>query len=449
MTETFQNSIDRYLEQVKSGKNLAEAYFNSGKYYMLSGEQLKSLLAYTCAIRNTTDHSEARDALDALLSLKPEIELQHGYNLTLDILRLGLVAKFKDEDALVKLKKRVSRDCRSLDNSVVILLGPSDHKADKQIPKYRDFVVEGFKDYFGTVISSGTDKGVGSLAGDIQLAYPTRVYSVGYIPATLPALMRKDKRYSEFRTTEGSDYSPLQPIQYWTDILTAGVKTSSVKVLILGENEISNFELSLAIALGATAVTIDSYREELTRQGENPLFMNLESVSVLPEEQYVLRGFIGTGIPSFPEPMLGIIAKALHETYRTMNSHHRTDESMAEWDELSEALKDSNYLAVDHLAQKLNEAGFVMEHKEGADINVVNFNHEELEIIAEMEHARWISERMVMGWIPGAEKDIKMKTDPGLTAWDKLDDETKEIDRALVRKLPQFLSHFDIEVRKK
>jgi len=70
-----------------------------------------------------------------------------------------------------------------------------------------------------------------------------------------------------------------------------------------------------------------------------------------------------------------------------------------------------------------------------------------LEILAEAEHDRWVTERKADGWKyrPG-KKDIDAKKSPYLVPWNKLSDEIKEYDRHTVEKLSRYLAMEGFEV---
>jgi hypothetical protein len=75
----------------------------------------------------------------------------------------------------------------------------------------------------------------------------------------------------------------------------------------------------------------------------------------------------------------------------------------------------------------------------------MTFTNAEVEILAEMEHARWNVERLLGGWKLG-DKDITKKISPYLVPWSELPENVKECDRDAIREIPRFLSEVNIEV---
>ncbi len=77
---------------------------------------------------------------------------------------------------------------------------------------------------------------------------------------------------------------------------------------------------------------------------------------------------------------------------------------------------------------------------------VREFNSEEIEALAEAEHARWVLERLGTGWQLGPEKDVTQRLSPHLIPWDRLPDEVKEWDRKAARKLESRLAEAGFQI---
>jgi hypothetical protein len=60
--------------------------------------------------------------------------------------------------------------------------------------------------------------------------------------------------------------------------------------------------------------------------------------------------------------------------------------------------------------------------------------------MAEMEHQRFVQERLQQGWRYGPVKDLANKIGPALVSWQKLPEEEREKDRNSVRNLTAFLA---------
>jgi hypothetical protein len=138
-----------------------------------------------------------------------------------------------------------------------------------------------------------------------------------------------------------------------------------------------------------------------------------------------------------------ILAHAIHEEYvRHMKEQGftpQTNPSMVPWEELSESLKESNRAQAEHIRVKLETIGCDIALSTDWDAPLFEFLPKEVELLAEMEHGRWIEERLSKGWKYNPTRDDKAKTHPYLVPWNELPDNEKDKDRELVRHLPTFL----------
>ena len=144
-----------------------------------------------------------------------------------------------------------------------------------------------------------------------------------------------------------------------------------------------------------------------------------------------------------------IMASAIHEGFRRRKAGQRDpqDPSMAAWDELQEDLKDSKRQQAADMAAKLARIGCTIGPVTDGEPAPFAFSDDELELLAEMEHERWMAERLQAGWTIG-ERDPDKKTSPYLVPYDELADEVKEWDRRAVRPIPEVLALVGMEVRR-
>ena len=100
---------------------------------------------------------------------------------------------------------------------------------------------------------------------------------------------------------------------------------------------------------------------------------------------------------------------------------------------LLDYLKESNREQADHIFEKLRQIGCTVHKVTDRDIVLMTFTEDEVEIMAEMEHARWNVERLLDGWKWGDRRDVTKKTSPYLVGWSELPDDVKEWDRQYAR----------------
>ena len=146
-----------------------------------------------------------------------------------------------------------------------------------------------------------------------------------------------------------------------------------------------------------------------------------------------------------------LLARAIHEEY-VRNQAARgftplTNPSMVPWEELPEELKESNRRQADHIGAKLRAVGCDIRTLEDWDAEPLSFTPEEVELMARMEHQRWMEERRAEKWVyaPGP-KDAERKTTPYLVPWEELPEEIREYDRETVRAIPAFLKEAGFQV---
>lgn len=170
----------------------------------------------------------------------------------------------------------------------------------------------------------------------------------------------------------------------------------------------------------------------------------------LPADAITMKAFQESDSPKLAPDLREIIARATHEEYRRMQATNTEGDelSMAEWDKLPDYLKESNRQQADNIIEKVQQIGCTVHKVTGRDVILTAFTKEEVEIMAEKEHARWNVERLLSGWKFGAKKDILRKTTPYLVGWLELPNSVKEKDRRIVRSIPGLLASVGLEIRR-
>ena len=143
-----------------------------------------------------------------------------------------------------------------------------------------------------------------------------------------------------------------------------------------------------------------------------------------------------------------IMARALHEDWyrqeaaRLKKENAPVKPAFRAWERLDEIYRDSNRYAADHIRVKLRAIGYRVEPLRGDPTRLVQFDHAQIELLAEMEHARWCAEHFLKGYTqdPGPRNDTA-KTHPDLVPWTELSAGTKDYDRSQIRALPNALEN--------
>jgi len=247
----IKNIIKISEDQISLGINIPWAYFNNGLFKLFSKDVNASLNNYLLSIRFSTAGWMICSHLDDLDSLSVVDNDLKGIKLVRHLLLLGLAIRFNDKDAITRLKKDYGVKEKDLSVPLVIITGSTHLSKEELGQDLQKNLLDASNFYEGTIISGSTVAGVCDLVGDIQKAYPKSIKTVGYIPKNIPENIKIDERYSKIHQTDGSDFSFLEALHYWTDIVLNELDISKVKLLGIGGGEISAFEYRLALIFGA------------------------------------------------------------------------------------------------------------------------------------------------------------------------------------------------------
>ena len=82
--------------------------------------------------------------------------------------------------------------------------------------------------------------------------------------------------------------------------------------------------------------------------------------------------------------------------------------------------------------------------------SVARFTDEEVELLARLEHDRWVRDLGRDGWVYGQAKDPdgRPPTHPLMVSWHLLSEHDREKDRVAVRDMPQMLARAGFEVQR-
>jgi hypothetical protein len=146
-----------------------------------------------------------------------------------------------------------------------------------------------------------------------------------------------------------------------------------------------------------------------------------------------------------------LLAQTIHREYlREMQP--KADEvgagrALVPWEELPEDLKESNRQQVDHISAYLLTAGYGIKPLSDWDAAAFQFMSEEVELMARLEHNRWMEERINLGWRYGpGQKNPKDKTNPSLVEWESLPSSVKGENLRRINKLPAVLAEGGFQV---
>lgn len=448
-------AMQRSRDQADVGLNLPWAFYNIGKLSLLLKKPYESFAAYTKAVQLTTAMFMIESSLNSLEKLSVVDEGVPGCAWVRRLLLLGLVAKFGTQagnKSWEKVKKMASGNREPIQGPVVIVAGGCEASVEDKMREYGGLLTEAFQGFNGTIISGGTTSGVNGIVGRIQREYGDEVRAIGYLPAELPTDTEADKRYLELRRCpDTKDLTPMEPLQYWMDIIASGIDPAQVKVLGVNGGKIAAVEYRMALAFGATVGIVEESGREAAKLLADHDWNTLTRLLPVPNDPMTAHAFVGWEMSRLAECTREALALAIHKEYQSNQARIqlRKDPSIAVWEELDESLKDSNRQQADDILAKVRKINCEVEEVKDRDVALMTFTKEEIEILAEMEHARWNVERLRNGWRLGDEKSIEKKITPYLVSWQSLPENVREWDRQAVRAIPELLAQVSLEVRRR
>jgi hypothetical protein len=332
---------------------------------------------------------------------------------------------------------------------VVIVAGGTNPESSATIEGFRGVVEGAFAGFRGTIVSGGTNAGVAGLAGAVAKILGAKtggeVEAAGYIPKNIPWDQSVDRRYSDFVPSEGSGYGAVHPLQYWTDLLGARVKPGQVKLLGIDGGRIAAFEYRLALALGARVAILQPATRAADEILKDPDWLASPGLLALPKDTMTVCAFVNPPQSALNDKQIERAARQIHANFLTENRHKNPDPAMQPFDKLSPDLQVSNESQARRAAGFLERAGYRLQPASRAT-SLPKLTTREIELMAEMEHGRWVVERLQGGWRFDRDRNPAKKLSPYLVPWTELTDEEKQWDRNAVMEWPRVLAKAGLEV---
>lgn len=466
LAPALRQAAGRCVAHLEAGIEVTRAWLTLARVRLLLGEQTAAVEALCVAARIAENHHPLADFQRSLARLKDAIGAHRPFVEVLDRTAI-LLTKAKEFSA--DENNRGQLDWEPLvrqaeyppDGHFVILAGSTTLGSQGKLAAWEEPLEQALQGFEGWLLTGGSSAGVCGLAAGIAKKLDDlqsgRITLKGYLP-------EKAKAGPGFatgqivRTPKTRDFSLLEPVQMWTDLLLSGVaiEPSNVTLLCLGGGEISAQELALAWALGARAAALAGdcvapgrFSTLLANAGEQPL-----GGMVVPDDPATLamlfrvRKQNGDKVwdQQWEQP-----GQAVHEDYVWHQRERTKQPNLLPWELLSDGFKHSNRHQAACAVGILQECGFTVEGSTlpPDKIPLPEFTAEEVERMAELEHGRWNAERLSNGWRYAKERDDARKLHPCLVAWKDLPEEIKGYDRNAVRAWPKILAQAGLVVRRR
>jgi hypothetical protein len=303
---------------------------------------------------------------------------------------------------------------------------------DDLLPESERFqALQGFD---GVVLGGGTASGVSGVVARAANGYG--VPTVGYVPTGAG----DTDLYVNLRETDGHGFSELEPLAMWADILAAGLAPEQVSLIACPGGPITRAEILLARAMGARVGWLDP-EEETPLPLDDDLPGGAENILQLPSDAMSVRALIVQTELDDPE-LRDHFAKLTHAEYRSKQTAGRLsgDPACAPWERLLPIFRASNRAQADDVKNKLAMIGMRIERTDAGGRRL-QLSEQAVQLLAEMEHGRYVVDRLQAGWQLG-DRDANRGRSPYFLPWTDLTTDERFWDVSAVRTIAGALESF-------
>ena len=149
--------------------------------------------------------------------------------------------------------------------------------------------------------------------------------------------------------------------------------------------------------------------------------------------------------------LLEKLAEAAHEVFcdglraqgyklgSQTDSTLKTHDCLKPYQDLREDEREANRNSVRDIANKLAAVGYVMMPARSNEPQF-EFPGDDLDFLAQMEHERWVQDKIRHGWTYGEKTDKDKKIHESLEPWEDLSEEERDKDREMIHGIPRILA---------
>ncbi|MGD0262411.1 MAG: RyR domain-containing protein [Verrucomicrobiota bacterium] len=475
----IRDAMERCRKQIEAGVNLPAAWGCLSLFHLLLKEPFEALsaLAQTIRLCQSNPHPSAQSPAPADKPAHPRcpcpagrflqrtmgtLERLHaiqeklpGFEWYRRTLLLGLAVRVKDIEAKTELAALASwgngKSHVSPGDSPVILSGACTPELQSQVDKLRPHLQRACEGLSFMLLSGGTRVGISGLAGDIAEQSGGRVRAFGYLPRSLPKDARPDEnpcRFAQLLYSPGTEFTPLEPLQGWTDLVSAGVDPCRVKLISYAGGQIGRVECAVALALGVRVGVVEDPTLPTERKFSNPEWQDHPNLLRLPLDSATLRAFLLMDELPCRRDHFEAAARQSHEEYR--KSAVPSEPSLRPWEQLSPDLQLSNFHQIAYAENILKTARLGVRELTDPNLPLLDMeeviDEEEIRRLAEMEHGRWNAERLSRGWKYAETREVPNKRSPYIVPWTELPESIREYDYNIVRKWPRTFRAAGLEI---
>jgi len=180
---------------------------------------------------------------------------------------------------------------------VVILAGGCSGDVKAAVRAFEPLWFEACAGQSFILVGGGTASGVSGVAGRTAARSEGRIDAIGYLPGVLPDGVREGEGYGVLVRTAGTAFSPLEPLQAWTDMVAEGVDPRNVTLVAYAGRDITRAECHIALALGARVGLIVDETLPAAHRLDDEALDGAAGLVRLPLQAAALRAFLLAGEP--------------------------------------------------------------------------------------------------------------------------------------------------------
>lgn len=144
-----------------------------------------------------------------------------------------------------------------------------------------------------------------------------------------------------------------------------------------------------------------------------------------------------------------LLARQLREYYlKGLDTADAKRQLATPWEKIEEDEKQANRAQASRIYRILSENGYQVSPLLDWDAADREFDPQDVELMAKMEHQLWCDWKRDQGWQHGEVQDSGQKTNPDLIPWEDLLPEEREKNRHFIRCLPELLAEIGIQIDK-
>ncbi|PJX20510.1 hypothetical protein CAP48_19115 [Advenella sp. S44] len=211
-------------------------------------------------------------------------------------------------------------------------------------------------------------------------------------------------------------------------------------VIVAFDDDSANLKLSLEILHATPAAAFRVFALNYHNDGLNALLRSrqrkLNRLTFFGSLESVCQ------VELITQERLDITARSIHEDYLQQLAPPQGSVSESEaykqsWDHLNEEARNANRAQADHIAYKLAMCGnLAVTQERGAGLQeTLSLTDDQVQMLAQVEHRRWMAQRYLAGWRYGAQRDDRRRLHPSLVDWAMLSDAEKQKDRDAILRL--------------